>query len=427
MLSFIHLSDIHFHKYSGDKYDPDSDLRNEIILDIRLEYPKYINNATGVLICGDIAFSGQSKEYQVAKKFLADILIDLGLNEIDVYCVPGNHDVDQSTPKKEPAVYYMQKMLEEQVDQNKFDKAIADIYHSEISRKALYAPIDCYNSEFAIQYSCDVTIDNPYWEKTFNLSDDLMLSLWGINSTIISNSDDHKEKTVERKMRLSRTQIPKRKANTIYMTLCHHPPKCWNDAGNELINLINKRAMIQLYGHKHLQTIEADENTIIVGSGATHPSRSEPDWIPRYNWITIDLVNDNAACYLEVKIYPRIWNGCEFICDKSNCTVQSETKMNYSVHRLNITKNISLSNTTSAQIQSKIATETLWKRSFVYSFLNLPFIIRQSILEELGLFSPEDDEGKKHSEMITNIISRAQTKKCVQALVEEVNKNKEAI
>ena len=376
---------------------------------------------------GDIAFSGQSKEYQVAKEFLADILSDLGLKETDVYCVPGNHDVDQSIPKKEPAVYYTQKMLEEQVDQNKFDEAIADIFHSVISRKTLYAPIDCYNSEFALQYSCDVTIDNPYWEKTFYLSDGFMLSLWGINSTIISNADDHKEKTAERKMRVSRNQIPKRKANTIYMTLCHHPPECWNDANNELINLINKRAMVQLYGHKHLQTIEADENTIIVGSGATHPSRTEPDWIPRYNWITIDLVNDNAICYLEVKIYPRIWNGCEFICDESNCTVESETKMDYFVHRLNITDNITLANTTSAQTQSKIAAETLWKRSFVYSFINLPFVTRQSILEKLELFSPEEDEGKKHSEMIPDIINRAETKQCVQALVEEVNKNKGAI
>ena len=87
MLSFIHLSDIHFHKYSGDKYDVDSDLRNEIIRDIHLEYPKYINSATGILICGDIAFSGQSKEYQVAKEFLADILSDLGLKETDVFIV----------------------------------------------------------------------------------------------------------------------------------------------------------------------------------------------------------------------------------------------------------------------------------------------------------------------------------------------------
>ena len=43
MLSFIHLSDIHFHKYSGDAYDIDHDLRCEIIRDISYEYRKKIS------------------------------------------------------------------------------------------------------------------------------------------------------------------------------------------------------------------------------------------------------------------------------------------------------------------------------------------------------------------------------------------------
>ena len=34
MLAFIHLSDIHFTKYSGDQYDIDQDLRDELLRDI---------------------------------------------------------------------------------------------------------------------------------------------------------------------------------------------------------------------------------------------------------------------------------------------------------------------------------------------------------------------------------------------------------
>lgn len=47
MLSFIHLSDIHFHKYSGDAYDIDHDLRCEIIRDISYEYRKKISTIDG--------------------------------------------------------------------------------------------------------------------------------------------------------------------------------------------------------------------------------------------------------------------------------------------------------------------------------------------------------------------------------------------
>ena len=35
MLAFIHLSDIHFTKYSGDQYDIDQDLRDELLRDIQ--------------------------------------------------------------------------------------------------------------------------------------------------------------------------------------------------------------------------------------------------------------------------------------------------------------------------------------------------------------------------------------------------------
>ena len=61
MLSFIHLSDIHFQKYSGDAYDLDADLRNELLIDLSKNFPKSISNANGILICGDIAFSAQKR------------------------------------------------------------------------------------------------------------------------------------------------------------------------------------------------------------------------------------------------------------------------------------------------------------------------------------------------------------------------------
>lgn len=423
MLSFVHLSDIHFHKFSGDRYDVDEDLRNEMKIDIQTEYPKYIENSAGILVCGDIAFSGQIKEYQIAKQFLKEILSSIGLSETDVYCVPGNHDVDQSIPKKEPAVYGMQKMLEEQSDHNKLDEAMANIFHSSISKKAIYAPIDCYNSEFAAQYSCDLTIDKPYWEKSLMLTDTYELLLCGINSTIISNADDHKDRKVERKMKISHHQLPKRKTNTIHMTLCHHPLECWFDPNNELSNILKERVPIQLFGHKHLQTIWSDEKTIIIGSGATHPSRREPNWIPRYNWLTIDIISNARPC-LEVKIYPRVWNGTRFVCDEANCSIVAGQKTNYHVALLDISETVSSTKNTPIQATTKIGAD--WKRPFVYSFINLPSAYRQLILERLELFSPENDEGKKHSEIVKDIISRAEAKKCVQQLIEEVNKYKEA-
>ena len=65
MLAFIHLSDIHFNKYSGDPYDVDKDLRNEVLHDIANYCKKAILEINGILICGDIAFSGQADRKSV--------------------------------------------------------------------------------------------------------------------------------------------------------------------------------------------------------------------------------------------------------------------------------------------------------------------------------------------------------------------------
>ncbi len=58
-LYFIHLSDIHLDRGSGGRYDLDNDLRREIISDVTRMKDKLGNvNISGILVSGDIAFSG---------------------------------------------------------------------------------------------------------------------------------------------------------------------------------------------------------------------------------------------------------------------------------------------------------------------------------------------------------------------------------
>lgn len=112
MLSFIHLSDIHFQKYSGDAYDLDADLRNELLIDLSKNLPKSISNVNGILICGDIAFSAQEKEYEVASHFLEQICKRVSLDPSRVFCVPGNHDVDQGITRGSWSLQALQHKIE---------------------------------------------------------------------------------------------------------------------------------------------------------------------------------------------------------------------------------------------------------------------------------------------------------------------------
>lgn len=94
-ISFIHLSDIHFRRTSGNSYDIDRDLRNAVLMDIKYNLKKDVGNVNGILLGGDIAFAGQEDEYRIANSFLKEIAVSMGKGECNIYCVPGNHDVDQ--------------------------------------------------------------------------------------------------------------------------------------------------------------------------------------------------------------------------------------------------------------------------------------------------------------------------------------------
>lgn len=58
-IAFIHLSDIHFTGSSGNSYDIDANLRNAVITDLQYNLLDNIEHVQGILLGGDIAFSGQ--------------------------------------------------------------------------------------------------------------------------------------------------------------------------------------------------------------------------------------------------------------------------------------------------------------------------------------------------------------------------------
>ncbi|NRY63289.1 metallophosphoesterase family protein [Clostridium beijerinckii] len=311
-ISFIHVSDIHFNRYSGDDFDDNDDLRNEMIRDIEKNAKKELRNVKGILVCGDIAFSGQEAEYDIAEKFLKNILNIFDLSEKDIYCVPGNHDIDQNVPKQSISVYNAQKLIEDQKIDD-VDLVLRKFKNDKLIENPLLYPIKEYN-KFSNKLSSSFDKMQLYWQSEIKLNSKYNLIIHGINSAIISNSDDHKYKTKERKMVITQTQIPQNKDGNIYMVLCHHPPECWKD--NDILEkLMHERVKIQLYGHKHLQKIEVDEKSLKISSGAIHPERDD-NWIPCYNWISIKVEKDK----LIIKVYPRILNDVRvFTCDKKVC------------------------------------------------------------------------------------------------------------
>lgn len=177
-------------------------------------------------------------------------------------------------------------------------------------------------------------MDKPNWERDFELNEKYTLRLWGMNSTLISSYKDHLDEEgnwlpygEERKMVINNKQIPEPQDNVIYMTLCHHPTKCWNN--ERLVSMMDGRAKLQLYGHKHIQSIDGNEQRIAINSGALQPERGK-DWIPLYNWISLKVVDNE----LIVRIFPRIYD--KIIGSFKRDVKNSDTEKEYKERRLKL-------------------------------------------------------------------------------------------
>lgn len=310
-LTFIQLSDIHFRKNSGDPYDIDKPLQDAVITDLFENAKNVFDAVDGVLICGDIAFSGKPKEYEVALVFLDKVRDVFQIAPSKIYCVPGNHDVDHSVIIGSMAIQAAQRNIAEEDKKNPdgVDELIRKWQYEKNREGLLYEPIASYNSAFEKMHS-SFSVHNPNWLSKIQLNDQYEVLLYGLNSVLISNHMDHlddngnKMHHGERQMSINKGQLPMKAKNAVILSMCHHPPQCW--INQKISEYLDHRVKIQLYGHIHNQTLDVNSQRIRIYSGALQPQRGK-NWIPQYNWIQIYLDGSN----LVVDIYPRIYDDLE--------------------------------------------------------------------------------------------------------------------
>ncbi len=412
-LSFIHLSDIHFVKSSNDPSDIDKDLREAIITDLKINGRENLENVAGILVTGDIAFSGNRKEYEIAKEYLNRVCDVFNISPSDVYCVPGNHDVNQAIVNGSDLIFTAQNAVDEESTIDDADKTFSK-YISDNNFNALFKPIDEYN-EFAKRFECDISSNNIYWQKDFVLEDNLKLRIVGINSSFLSNRTDHQKDKPDRLMYIGQAQIPCYETDVATLLMCHHPPQCWKFR-DDILQRINKRADIQLYGHMHSQSVEIEDENATLYSGAVHPTRTV-DWLPRYNWITISSKTENDERILKVEIYPRCLTA-----DRNSFAMDSTCPQgeNHISHEINIDRkrkaalkdrkkavlvknNVDLC---TKSISVPEISESIDERKIVYDFYELSWIDQIDILTQLSLITKETST-MLDPKMIGEAINRA--------------------
>lgn len=403
MRSFLHLSDIHFRKTSGGPFDVDVDLRNQLINDVKVFVADH-DSPDAILVSGDVAFSGDESEYQTAKEWLEEICTVVGRDLSIVWCVPGNHDVDQRRVKESSLLAELQAGLRSAgargIDE-KLEKHMGDSR----ARDMLFESIEEYN-RFARIFACEIGPDNPTWRSDFVLDDGSALCVNGMNTAMVSNHLDNTVKTVV----LGRYQIPQEREGVVNLMLCHHPPDWWSD-DEQLGHDLRKRCAIQLFGHKHTHHLERIDDTIVVSSGAVHPERQEDGWEPRYNWLHVELAGVNVNRTLRVTVFPRVWHDAKFIADSNSCSGQDHNT--YSIELVDWTApaQAAVPSKTDVEEQDQPAGEASEEvvnrgRVLTYRFFELPHVVRLAIAQGLELIRDED-EGLSDTELFHRVLTRA--------------------
>ncbi len=303
-LTFIHLSDIHFRKGRvGTRHDADEELRDQLAADLRRLAPRF-GAISGVIITGDVAWSGHKREYQYADGWIRRVTEQLRCSLSDVMVPPGNHDVYRPELKKNAG--RIEKLQRNVRTGGKAAICVDRLANALSGRdgKHFIAPLRAYNG-FAKNFGCAISATDPYWERAFTLGDGATLCIRGITSTWLSGPKDSE---IARRLLYGAAQYTFTKTDKkIYVVAGHHPPQNTIDS-EEAERSFELNCKLQLFGHKHYLWITESRDSARIIAGALHPDRREKPWIPRYNILQISTEITERARILSINVYPRRWS-----------------------------------------------------------------------------------------------------------------------
>jgi hypothetical protein len=421
-LTFVHVSDIHFIRgFSGESaFDLDEAVRKAILEDAK-HLRRTIGSVQGILITGDIAFAGKSAEYQTALNWLAQLAEQLECEKEYVWCVPGNHEVDQSVLKENTAISALHDRLRRS---EHVDKQLKDDVENENTGRLLFAPLKAYNEEFATRFNCLTQPKQPWWEDDMLLNDGSILRLRGLNSVLISGpNDDNKEN----KLLLGSAQTECGRDNGVeYLILCHHPVD-WLLDGENAQQALMAYSRIQLFGHKHIQKVNQMDDTLWLVAGAVHPFRAERNWVPRYNCLSLEVEGTGNDRRLSVDVYARVWSQIERLFTREQGSYKEEFR-NYKLRlREWQPAMVPEAPTAVAPAEAKyrppekqeVVGMNLNKKKLLYRFIGLPHHTRIAIMKKFDLLQ-EGDEKRPDAEVFATCFERAKTKGVLDAVWDAV-------
>ena len=281
---FLHLSDIHFGQETGSRLYIHNDVKEGLVEDVA----GFVENEmgfpiTGIIVSGDITYSGKESEFQDAGKWLDKLSTAGGCRQTDVHVVPGNHDIDRDQ-LPEAARIMLEKIAKEG------DGALDRCLKRDDDREILYKRLSSYRS-FAEGYGCPLDLSGGHAGDDFSLklASGRSIRFLGLNSALACSKKDVKgQLLLGAKQRVLRNQ-----PGEALVVISHHPMNWFSDS-NDAQKYIRRSASVFISGHEHLPSttlvgLQKEELVLNISAGATIPPESSSEYSFTYNFLEIWL------------------------------------------------------------------------------------------------------------------------------------------
>jgi hypothetical protein len=308
MLTFVHLSDIHFAPGDdGSQFDLNQHIRRALLADLHAN-PAGVTSYTGLLITGDIAYHGVLDEYTTAKGFLEDVYGATGLSMAQTYVVPGNHDVDRTRVQPTFPLWASHEDIRREANPVHWRATLQTQLQKDPS-KLLLSPFHAYN-DFAQGCECQTTSEALAW--TLDISTPMELGykvrLHGLNSALISDAADAPGKLLVSEFQTSHLRDS---AGFVNVVMSHHPPDWLMDKA-AVRQVLRRFAPVALFGHEHSVRLLHHDKQVQLFAGALQPERDTPDWLPTYHILLLGIDGTAEKPVLRVVVHTREFHNYNF-------------------------------------------------------------------------------------------------------------------
>ena len=307
-LIYVHVSDIHFGQERGSDLYVHEDVKECLIADVvKFKTEAGIERMDGIIVTGDIAFSGKKGEFDVAAQWLDRLTEAVGCQKTDVIVVPGNHDIDRDR------ISAGARAIIRQCVDGGSDELECFLSHTG-DRELLYDKFHDYR-DFAAGYDCPLESDGGVAvNRSAEIAPGRSLRFVGLNSALLCTGRDGDE---GRLLVGGRQHVLPWAPGEELVVLCHHPVECLQD--EEIMSrYIRSRARVHIYGHVHRPSVEVETHVegrdlLTISAGAAVPPSGEAGYQHTYNVLTFEWDADSDG--LKIEIVPRTWNQRATIFD----------------------------------------------------------------------------------------------------------------